>query len=147
MQTRKCLVAASVVLAASACFVPAASADSDGLLAAIVGAGLGAGIGQSLGGRNGAWVGGAVGAATGAALADDDRGYRRGGYYGPPPVYAAPVYRPQPVVVTTPYPVVAYRYEGYDGRYWRGHRGREEREWHERREMRARREYRERGDD
>ncbi len=147
MQTRKCLVAAGVVLAASAGFVPAASADSDGLLAAIVGAGLGAGIGQSLGGRNGAWVGGAVGAATGAALADDDRGYRRSGYYGPPPVYAAPVYRPQPVVVTTPYPVVVYRYEGYDGRYWREHREREEREWHERREMHERREYRERGDD
>ena len=138
MQTRKFLIAASVVLAASAGFAPAASADNDGLFAAIVGSGLWAGIGQSLGGRNGAWVGGAVGAATGAALAADDHGYRRGGYYGPPPVYVAPVYRPQPVYVTTPYPV----YYRYDEDNWRERHIR-----HERHEMHERREYRERGDD
>jgi len=139
MRKGKWLIATSVVLAATAGMAPAASADNDGLLAALVGAGVGASIGHSLGGRHGAWVGGAVGAATAATLAADDDGYRASGYERRAPYYAGPpavIYRPRPVYVATPYPVYYRR----DGRYW-----------HERHEERAREyrrhERRERDDD
>lgn len=125
MQKRQWLIAASLALAATAGFAPAASADNDGLLAALVGAGLGASIGHSLAGRDGAWVGGAVGAATATALTADGGGYRASGYEHPVPYYAGPpavIYRPRPVYVARPYRV----YYRYDGHYWRdGREGRE----------------------